>query len=116
MPRGAAPGDLYLRVQIAPHPTFERQGDDLNCKVPVNLYTALLGGEAQVQTLKGKVILKIPPETQPGKTFRLAGQGMSKLNQENSFGDLFAQVHVVLPENLTTQERELFQTLAAMRK
>jgi curved DNA-binding protein len=113
---GASSGDLYLGVQIEPHSTFERQGDDLLCKVPVNLYTALLGGETQVQTLKGKVLLKIPPETQPGRTFRLTGQGMPKLNQDGAFGDLFAEVRVVLPEHLTSAERELFQKLAQMRK
>lgn len=112
----AAHGDLYLRIQVAPHPIFERQGDDLQCELPVSLYTALLGGEVQVPTLKGKVIMKIPPETQPGKKFRLAGQGMPKLNQENSSGDLYAQVRVVLPENLTDQERELIRNLAEMRK
>lgn len=113
---GAAPGDLYLRIQVAPHPIFERQGDDLQCELPVSLYTALLGGEVQVPTLKGKVIMKIPAETQPGKKFRLAGQGMPKLNQENSFGDLYAQVRVALPENLTDKERELVRKLAEMRK
>ncbi|MBI5650004.1 MAG: DnaJ domain-containing protein [Chloroflexi bacterium] len=113
---GASAGDLYLVVQIEPHPAFERQGDDLVCDAPVNLYTALLGGETQVPTLKGKVLLKVPPETQSGRTFRLTGQGMPKLNQDGAFGDLFAKVRVVLPENLTGAERELVQKLAQMRK
>jgi len=113
---GASAGDLYLRVQVAPHPTFERQGDDLHCEVPVDLYTALLGGEANVSTLKGQLILKIPAGTQSGKVFRLAGQGMPKLNEPNSFGDLYAKVRVVLPEHLTSAERELFEKLAKMRQ
>lgn len=113
---GAAPGDLYLRVQVADHSIFERRGDDLYCEAPVNLYTALLGGEATVPTLKGQVVLKIPAETQSGKTFRLAGQGMPRLNEPDSFGDLFAKVRVVLPEHLSPSERELFETLSKLRK
>lgn len=113
---GSAAGDLYVRVQIAPHPLFERDGDDLRCELPIDLYTALLGGEVKVPTLKGQLALKIPPETQNGRTFRLAGQGMPKLNAANTFGDLYAQVRVVLPENLTPAERALFQQLAQMRR
>ncbi len=116
MPGSAGAGDLYLRVQVAPHPTFERVDDDLHCEIPVDLYTALLGGETPVPTLKGQVVLKIPPETQAGKVFRLAGQGMPKLNESNSFGDLYAKVRVVLPEHLTPAERELFEKLAKMRQ
>jgi len=114
--RGAAAGDLYLRVQIAPHPTFEREGDDLRCEIPVDLYTAILGGEVNVPTLKGQLALKIPAETQAGKTFRLAGQGMPKLNEPNAFGDLYVKVRVVVPERLTAAERELFEKLAQMRR
>jgi curved DNA-binding protein len=114
--RGVASGDLYLQVQIAPHPTFERDGDNLKCEIQVDLYTAVLGGEANVPTLKGQLALKIPAETPAGKTFRLAGQGMPKLNEPNAFGDLYAQVRVILPEGLTAAERELFEKLAQMRK
>jgi curved DNA-binding protein len=114
--RGASAGDLYLRVQIAPHPTFEREGDDLRCEIPVDLYTAILGGEVNVPTLKGQLALKIPAETQAGRTFRLVGQGMPRLNEPNAFGDLYAKVRVTLPERLTAAERELFEKLAQMRK
>jgi len=114
--RGASAGDLYLRVQIAPHPTFEREGDDLRCEIPVDLYTAILGGEVNVPTLKGQLALKIPAETQAGRTFRLVGQGMPRLNEPNAFGDLYAKVRVTLPEWLTAAERELFEKLAQMRK
>jgi curved DNA-binding protein len=113
---GGSAGDLYLRVQVMPHPTFERQGDDLYCELPVDLFAALLGGEATVQTLKGQLVLKIPPETQSGKVFRLAGQGMPRLNESNSFGDLYAKARVVLPEHLTTEERALVQKLGELRK
>jgi curved DNA-binding protein len=114
--RGASAGDLYLRVQIAAHPTFEREEDDLRCEIPVDLYTAILGGEVNVPTLKGQLALKIPAETQAGRTFRLAGQGMPRLNEPNAFGDLYAKVRVTLPERLTAAERELFEKLAQMRK
>jgi curved DNA-binding protein len=114
--RGASAGDLYLRVQIAPHPTFEREGDDLRCEIPVDLYTAILGGEVNVPTPKGQLALKIPTETQAGRTFRLVGQGMPRLNEPNAFGDLYARVRVTLPERLTAAERELFEKLAQMRK
>jgi curved DNA-binding protein len=113
---GAGSGDLYLRVLVEPHPTFERVGDDLHGDVPVDLYTALLGGETNVATLKGQLVLKIPAGTQAGKVFRLAGQGMPKLNEPNAFGDLYAKVRVVLPEQLTVEERAAFEKLAEMRK
>lgn len=112
---GAASGDLYLRVRVADDPNFERRGDDVYTEAPVNLYTLVLGGEATIQTLKGQVALKIPPETQSGKTFRLAGQGMPKLNQPNSFGDLYVKMRPVLPDRLSPEERELFEKLAKLR-
>ncbi len=113
---GAAAGDLYLRVHVADDPQFERRGDDVYTEVPVSLYTLILGGEAPIPTLKGQVMLKIPPETQAGKTFRLAGQGMPKLNQPNAHGDLYAKMRPVLPEHLSPAEREAFEKLAKMRK
>ena len=116
MPGAAGAGDLYLRIQIADDPGFERRDDDLYSEIPVDLYTAVLGGETQVATLKGKIVLKIPPGTPAGKTFRLGGQGMPKLDDPKSFGDLYARVRIVLPEHLTAAERELFEKLAALRK
>ena len=113
---GGAAGDLYLRIQIEAHANLERQGDDLKTEIPVDVYTAVLGGEVNVPTLKGQLVLKIPPETQSGKVFRLGGQGMPKLNQPNAFGDLYAKVRIVIPEHLSSDERELFEKLAAIRK
>ncbi len=114
--QGGPAGDLYLRVNVADSPNFERRGDDLHTEVPVDLYTLLLGGEVHVPTLKGQLALRIPPETQTGKTFRLAGQGMPKLNQPNAFGDLYVRVRPVLPERLAPAEKELFEKLAKLRK
>lgn len=112
---GGAKGDLYLEIEITPHPVFERVGDDLHTELPVDLYTAILGGEASVPTLKGKIKLRIPPETQAGRTFRLKGQGMPQLKQPDERGDLYAKVVVQLPQNLTPDEIALFEELADMR-
>lgn len=111
---GGPRGDLYLVVSIRPHPLFERKGDDLYTEVAVPLYTAILGGEVPVQTLKGRVMLKIPPETQNGRVFRLAGLGMPRLHG-SGHGDLYAKVRVVLPTNLTERERALFEELRRLR-
>jgi len=112
--KGAQGGDLYLIVTVKPHPAFERRGDDLYVGVSVPLVVAMLGGEAQVPTLKGKVALKIPAETQNGRTFRLAGQGMPHLGN-SSRGDLMARVRVVLPTKLSAREKELFKQLGELR-
>ena len=112
--KGTRGGDLYLIVTVKPHPTFERRGDDLYAGVSVPLVKAVLGGEVQVPTLKGKVALKIPSETQNGRTFRLAGQGMPRLGK-SSRGDLMARVRVVLPDKLSAEERELFKKLGELR-
>ncbi|MDD5313426.1 MAG: DnaJ C-terminal domain-containing protein [Dehalococcoidia bacterium] len=112
---GGPSGDLYLIVKLLPHPAFERKGDDLEVDVPVPLVTAVLGGEVQVPTLKGsKLALKIPPETQNGKIFRLSQQGMPRLNGTGR-GDMLARVAVVLPSKLSDKERGLFEQLKNIR-
>jgi curved DNA-binding protein len=93
---GGPKGDLYLQIVVTPHDLFEWVGDDLHLDLPVNLYSALLGGEAIVSTLKGKIKLKIPAETQSGRVFRLKGQGMPKLKNADERGDLYAKVIVIL--------------------
>ncbi len=116
-PDGGPVGDLYLVIQVAPHPQFERKGDDLYIQVPVDLYTAVLGGEVDVPTLKGTTLkLKIPPETQNGRTFALRGQGMPRLKAPGQYGDLYATVSVRLPTQLSSEERDLFRRLAEMRR
>jgi molecular chaperone DnaJ len=107
-------GDLYLVVKVFPHQLFERKGDDLYSEVPVPLATAVLGGEVGLPTLNGNLSLKIPPETQNGKVFRLAGKGMPKLGN-SEYGNMFAKVKVVLPINLTEEERKLFERLRSLR-
>jgi molecular chaperone DnaJ len=111
---GGGGGDLYLNITVSPHAVFERQGDDLNTEIPVPLAVAALGGEVQVPTLKGKLALKIPPETQNGRVFRLAGQGMPHLGRAGG-GDILAKVNLVLPTGLTEKEKELFKQLGKLR-
>ena len=113
---GGANGDLYLTVRIAPHPEFQRRGNDLHGDLPVDLYTAVLGGKAPIKTLKGKVSLTIPKGTPNGKEFRLRGLGMPVYSKKNKFGNLLVTVSVVLPEHLNDEETELFGKLAERRK
>ncbi len=116
-------GDLYVVVRVRPHPRFERRGDDLHTEVPVPLEDAVLGGEVEVETIAARhVALKLPPLTQNGRVFRLAGLGMPRLEGARAGGrvaangDLYARVRVVLPERLSNRERELFEQLRAERR
>ncbi len=112
---GGPRGDLYLVISVKPDPIFERKGDDLNVDIDVELVTALLGGEVPVPLLDGrKVMLTIPAETQNNRVFRLAGKGMPRLRAEGS-GNLYAKVRIVLPTQLSQEERRLFETFARGR-
>lgn len=112
---GGPAGDLYLVVSVRPHPLFERDGDDLRVRVPTPLYTAVLGGEVLVPTLKGtRLALKVPPESQNGRRIRLSGQGMPRL-KGGGRGDLLVELVVELPTGLNERERQLFRDLAALR-
>jgi curved DNA-binding protein len=113
---GGPNGDLYLTVKVAPHPRYHRKGNDLHCDLPVELYTALLGGKTQINTLKGRGTVNIPKGTPNGKELRLRGLGMPVYAKKNKFGNLHVKVDIVLPENLSQEETELFGRLAALRK
>jgi curved DNA-binding protein len=113
---GASSGDLYLRVQVKPHPVFERKGNDLHTKVAVPVTTAVLGGEAQVPTIAGSVRLKIPEGTQNGQVFRLKGHGMPQVGKPDDRGDLYATVEVQLPRALTKEQREHYEALQRLEK
>lgn len=112
---GGQAGDLYLVVEVLPHPRFEREGDDLYGEFDLPLYVALLGGAVEVQTMDGVVNLTIPPETQNGSRFRLKGKGMPRLKQPDTYGDLYMTASIQLPTNLNPKERELVQELQRLR-
>jgi curved DNA-binding protein len=113
---GGPNGDLYLTVKISPHPAYQRRGSDLHRDIPVELYTAILGGKTEINTLKGKVKVNIPKGTPNGKELRLQGLGMPVYGKKNKFGDMMVKVEIVLPENHTEEELALFAKLAALRK
>jgi molecular chaperone DnaJ len=109
---GGPPGDLYVEIRVKPHKIFEREGSNLSCEVPVSFATATLGGEVELPTLDGHVSLKIPAGTQSGKVFRLRGKGVTTVRDPRE-GDLFAQVAVETPVNLTADQKELLEKLEA---
>ncbi|MEQ8169030.1 MAG: J domain-containing protein [Candidatus Eremiobacterota bacterium] len=113
---GGSPGDLYLEIKLAIHKFFEVKGDDLYCEIPISVTEAILGAEIQVPTINGSsVLMKIPPETQNGRNFRLSGLGMHPL-KGGLPGHQYVKVKVVLPQNLSKREKEIFQELATLRQ
>ena len=108
--RGGPAGDVILTISVADDPRFERRGTALHTDLPVDLTTAVLGGEVAVPIVGGQVALLIPEGTQNGRVFRLSGKGMPVLNSDKC-GDLFAKLRVVLPEQLSADQRDLFQRL-----
>lgn len=111
---GGGPGDLYLQVRVAPHPLFERREADVTLDLPIAVWEAALGAEVEVPTLRGKVTMKIPPETSSGRTFRLPGYGLPRLRATGQ-GDQLVRVKIVTPADLTARERELFEELRQLR-
>ncbi len=109
---GGHAGDLYITFRIAEDPEFRRLDDDLYITVPLNLYTAVLGGEQTVSTLNGQVKVKIKPETQNGKKVRLKGRGFPVYKQDGQFGDLIVTFSILIPTDLTAKQRELFTELS----
>jgi curved DNA-binding protein len=101
---------VTLTVRVLPSKRFERRGDDLVAEVPVSYVDAVLGGEAEVQTMTGRIALTIPPGTQNGRSFRIPGKGMPKRGKEG-FGDLIARVRVTMPDKITEAHRKLFEQL-----
>jgi curved DNA-binding protein len=114
--QGQAGGHLYLSIKVKVDKQFERDEDDLKTAVPVNLYTALLGGQIDVSTIDKTVKLTIPAETANGKQFRLRGLGMPNLKNPEERGNLYATIAVELPTDLSEEEKELFQKLKSLRE
>ncbi|MGD8402803.1 MAG: DnaJ C-terminal domain-containing protein [Anaerolineales bacterium] len=114
---GAGPNgtDLYLIVQVKEDERFERKGNDLHTTAKVNAFTAILGGEAEVETMTGKVKLTIPPGTQPEQVFRVAGRGMPQLKKADSKGDLYVRLKVEIPRYLSSKQRELLEEASKIK-
>ncbi len=108
---GGPPGDLYIVLNVKPHPIFEREGDDIICRVPISFPMASLGGEILVPTLEGKAVLKIPPGTQSSKLFKLRGKGIPRLRGHGR-GDEIVEVVVEIPMKLNIRQRELLEEFA----
>ena len=111
---GGARGDLFLRVRVTPHPAFERREDDVHLELPIAAWEAALGADIEVPTLRGKVSMKVPPETASGRTFRLPGYGVPHV-RGGGRGDQLVRVKVVTPKGLTAHERALFEELRQLR-
>jgi molecular chaperone DnaJ len=112
---GGPPGDLYVQVHVKPHPVFQRDHDDLHCEMPISITTAALGGEVSIPTLDGSAKIRVPAETQTGKTFRLKGKGIKGVRSHEP-GELFCHVVVETPVSLTERQRQLlreFDTISA---
>src|SRR5688572_2123000 len=105
---GGPPGDLYVQVHVKPHGVFQRDHDDLHCEMPISITTAALGGEIGIPTLDGSAKVRIPAETQTGKTFRIKGKGIKGVRSQEP-GDLFCHVVVETPVSLTSRQRELLR-------
>jgi len=107
---GGPPGDLYVQINVREHPIFTRDGANLYCEVPISFPTACLGGDLEVPTLDGKVMLKIPPETQTGRLFRLRGKGVKPV-RGGAIGDLLCRVRIETPVHLTREQTDLIKKL-----
>jgi curved DNA-binding protein len=114
---GAGPDglDLYLIIRVADDPRFERHGNDLHTTTSIDVFTAILGGEADVETLDGRVKLNIPPGTQPEQVFRLAKRGMPHVRDPKEKGDLFVKVKVQIPKYLSSRQRELLEEASKIK-
>ena len=102
--------DLYLVLEVADDPRFERKGDHLHTTATLDLYTAILGGEITITTLSGKIMLTIPPGTQPDQVFRLSGRGMPHMKDPQTHGDLFVKVKIQIPQHLTPAAKAIIRT------
>lgn len=112
---GGPAGDLFVQVNVLPHKIFQRDGNDLYCEVPVDFVDAALGGELEVPTLDGRVKLKVPPETQTGKLFRLRNKGVTPV-RGGAKGDLMCRVVVETPVDLSNKQKELLKEFQATMK
>ena len=112
---GGPPGDLYVQLHLKPHAVFQRDHDDLHCEMPISFTIAALGGEIEIPTLSGSAGIKIPPETQSGKIFRLRGKGIKGV-RSHTHGDLLCHMVVETPVHLTERQKELLRELESINR
>jgi curved DNA-binding protein len=114
---GAGPNglDLYLIIDVRDDPRFERRGNDLHTTATVSIFTAVLGGEAEVETFNGKIKLNVPAGTQPEQVFRLAGRGMPSVKNVKEKGDLYVRLKVQIPKYLSPKQRELLEEASRIK-
>lgn len=113
---GGESGDLYLKINVAEHPEFKRKGNDIHQEIPVDLYTAVLGGKVKIRTPGGTVAIKISRETENGRILRVAGLGMPVYGEKNRSGNLYLKVNIQIPKKLNDKEIELFRRLRELRQ
>jgi molecular chaperone DnaJ len=111
---GGGSGDLYVSLEVQPHPIFERRGDDLVCALTVPMTQAALGAELEIPTLEDRERIRLEPGTESGSVIRLRGQGVPRLNRRGR-GDLFVSIVVEIPTPKSREERDLLERLAALR-
>ncbi len=111
---GAQPGDLYLHIRLRPHPVFTVRGDDLEIEISIAPWEAVLGARVEVPTIEGKADMKVPPGAQSGQRLRLRGQGLNK--RKGGRGDEYVSLKIVVPKQVSTEERRLFEELAKVSK
>ena len=109
--KGGTAGDLYITIQVLPHPRFKREGDHIRLNLDIDLFTAVLGGVKEISTLSGSLKMTIPAGSQPGKILRLKGKGMPVYNKPGQFGDLLLVLQVEIPEKLNKEQEDLFRKL-----
>jgi len=112
---GGPNGDLYITFRIEPDAQFKREGANLYTSTELDLYVAVLGGEITLDTLTGKIKLKVPPETQNGTRVRLKGKGLPVYKKDGEYGDLYVTYQVRIPTSLSEKEKQLFQELSKLR-
>jgi curved DNA-binding protein len=112
---GGQNGDLNITIHVAEHPYYKRKEDDLYCDINVDLYTAVLGGQTFIKTLRSQIKVNISKETDSGKVIRIKGMGMPKYDKENEYGDLYAKINITMPKDLSPKETELFNELSTIK-
>jgi curved DNA-binding protein len=113
---GGPNGDLYIKMIVALHSLYRKVNNDIYMDLSVDIYKAILGGETEVKTLSGKIILKIKPESQNGTIYRLRGKGYPDYGNKGHYGDLYIKLNIIIPEKLNENEKKLFNELSTMRK